>query len=59
MTVTSITIGGSNPGDFSQTSNCTSASIAVGSLCSIMISFAPQALGGGAATLNINGPSGR
>jgi hypothetical protein len=29
MTVSSITIVGSNPGDFSQTSNCTSAPIAV------------------------------
>jgi hypothetical protein len=58
MTVSSITIVGSNPGDFSQTSNCTSAPIAVGSSCSISITFAPQALGGRAATLNINGPSG-
>jgi hypothetical protein len=58
MTVSSITIVGSNPGDFSQTSNCTSAPIAVGSSCSITITFAPQALGGRAATLSINGPSG-
>jgi hypothetical protein len=58
MTVSSITIVGSNPGDFSQTSNCTSTPIAVGSSCSITITFAPQALGGRAATLSINGPSG-
>jgi hypothetical protein len=59
MTVSSITIGGTNPGDFSATSNCTLAPIAAGSSCSITITFAPQALGGRAATLSSNGPSGR
>lgn len=57
MTVSSITIGGSNPSDYSATSNCTAAPIAVGASCSITITFAPQALGGRAAGININGPS--
>lgn len=57
MTVSSITIGGSNPGDFSQTNTCTSP-VPEGSSCSITVTFTPQALGGRAATLNINGPSG-
>ena len=56
--VTSITIGGSNPGDFSQTDNCTAAPISAGSSCSITLTFSPQALGGRAGTIVVNGPSG-
>ncbi len=57
MTVSSITLGGSNPGDFSQMNTCTSP-VPAGSSCSVTVIFTPQALGGRAATLSINGPSG-
>jgi hypothetical protein len=59
FTVSSVTIAGSNPGDFSQTNTCTAASpLAPGASCSITVTFTPQALGTRAATLNINGPTG-
>jgi lactonase family protein with 7-bladed beta-propeller/centrosomal CEP192-like protein len=50
--VTGITIGGSNPNDFSQTNNCTS-SIAIGSSCTITVTFTPLAVGGRSATLTV------
>jgi Divergent InlB B-repeat domain len=52
LTVSGMTWSGSNPGDFSETNNCT-APIAVGDFCSINITFTPQALGNRAAILNI------
>jgi Lactonase, 7-bladed beta-propeller/Divergent InlB B-repeat domain/Abnormal spindle-like microcephaly-assoc'd, ASPM-SPD-2-Hydin len=52
LTVSGFTWTGSNPGDFSETNNCTSP-IAVGAFCSINITFTPLALGGRTALLNI------
>jgi hypothetical protein len=59
LTISSIMWAGSNPGDFSETDNCTSP-IAVGAVCSINVTFTPQALGNRAAYLNIatNSPGG-
>jgi len=59
LIVSGITFAGSNPGDFSETNNCTS-SIPVGSSCLINLTFTPQALGNRAALLNIatNAPDG-
>ncbi|MFZ0884904.1 MAG: choice-of-anchor D domain-containing protein, partial [Candidatus Acidiferrales bacterium] len=51
LTVSGLTWAGSNPGDFSQTNNCT-APIAVGDFCTINITFTPLALGGRTALLN-------
>ena len=51
LTVSGVTFIGSNPGDFSQTNNC-SAPIAAGAFCSITITFTPQALGNRAALLD-------
>ena len=51
LTVSGLTWAGSNPGDFSQTNNCTSP-IAVGDSCTINITFTPLALGGRTALLN-------
>jgi hypothetical protein len=59
LTVSGMTWAGSNPGDFSETNNCSSA-IPVGDFCSINITFTPQALGGRGAYLDIatNNPNG-
>jgi hypothetical protein len=52
LVVSGVTFAGSNPGDFSQTNNCSSG-IAAGSFCTINVTFTPQALGDRAAFLNI------
>ena len=57
MTVSSVTITGSNTGDFTASNTC-SAPVPVGSACTVTVTFAPLALGARAAILNINGPSG-
>jgi Divergent InlB B-repeat domain/Abnormal spindle-like microcephaly-assoc'd, ASPM-SPD-2-Hydin/Lactonase, 7-bladed beta-propeller len=58
LVVTSIDIGGSNPGDFSQTNTCTAAPIPAGSSCSITLTFSPQAVGGRAGAIVVSGPNG-
>ncbi len=58
LVVTSIDIGGSNPGDFSQTDTCTAAPIPAGSSCSITLTFSPQAVGGRAGAIVVSGPNG-
>jgi hypothetical protein len=50
--VTGITVGGSNPNDFSQTNNCTSA-IPISGSCTITVTFTPLAVGGRSATLSV------
>jgi hypothetical protein len=50
LVISGITIAGANPGDFSQTNNC-SASLAVGASCSISVTFAPVSVGNFTATL--------
>lgn len=51
--ISNISLGGSNPGDFSQTSNCTSAAIAIQASCTIAVTLAPQAQGQRTASLVI------
>jgi len=41
--ISAIALSGSNPGDFSQTSTCTAAPIAVQGTCVITVTFAPKA----------------
>jgi hypothetical protein len=53
LTVTSVSIGGPNSGDFSQTNNCP-ASLALNSSCLINIAFTPGATGPRTATLSIS-----
>ncbi len=53
LTVSGIGFAGTNTGDFSQTSNCGSAPIAVGASCSVDVSFTPQGLGSRAAALAV------
>ena len=52
LTITSIAIAGTNPGDFSQTNNCGS-SLAVGSNCIINVVFKPSVAGSRSASLRV------
>lgn len=52
LAITSITLGGSDPGDFSETNNCGSSRKA-GWDCTITVTFKPTAIGARSATLNI------
>jgi 6-phosphogluconolactonase (cycloisomerase 2 family) len=52
LVVSNIMFTGSNPGDFSETNNCTTP-VAAGSSCTIAVTFSPLALGGRAAVVTI------
>jgi FG-GAP-like repeat/Abnormal spindle-like microcephaly-assoc'd, ASPM-SPD-2-Hydin/FG-GAP repeat len=52
LSITSIVIGGTNAGDFSQTNTCGTSVVAGGS-CSITVSFKPTATGLRSATLTL------
>ncbi|HEV2380406.1 MAG TPA: FG-GAP-like repeat-containing protein [Terriglobia bacterium] len=52
LTITSISISGSNPADFSETNNCGS-SVAAGASCTISVTFKPTAKGTRTASLSI------
>jgi len=52
LKITSITLGGADPGDFSQTSNCGKA-LKAGFECTIKVTFTPTTTGQRTATLNI------
>jgi HYDIN/CFA65/VesB-like, Ig-like domain len=53
LTISSVLLGGANPGDFSMTNNCTSSPIQVQAKCSISITFSPQAQGQRSATIKL------
>jgi hypothetical protein len=53
LTVASVGITGANPGDFSETNNCASASLTPNGTCSVTVTFTPSATGGRAASLSI------
>jgi len=53
MTINSISLGGTNPGDFVETNNCGS-SLAAGANCTINVDFAPLTTGSLSATLVVN-----
>ncbi|MBZ5597925.1 MAG: choice-of-anchor D domain-containing protein [Acidobacteriia bacterium] len=53
LTITSVTIIGTNPNDFSQTSTCGS-SVAGGASCTFSVVFSPTATGARSATLSIS-----
>jgi hypothetical protein len=44
LTINSITVGGTDPGDYSQTNDC-GTEVAVGGSCSIDVTFGPTAVG--------------
>ena len=52
LTINSITLGGTDPGDFSETSTCKS-SLKAGWDCTITVKFTPTATGARTATLSI------
>ena len=51
--VSSVALGGSNPGDFSQTNTCVGNAVAVQANCTITVTFAPQTQGQRTASLVI------
>ena len=53
LTVSSVLLGGGNPGDFSMSNNCTSAPVQVQTSCSINVTFSPQAQGQRTATITL------
>jgi hypothetical protein len=52
LSVASVGLTGTNPGDFSQTNTCASGA-AVGANCSISVTFAPTAAGTRSASVSI------
>ncbi len=52
LTITSIVVGGTNAGDFSQTNNC-GTSLAAGANCSVSVTFKPTATGSRSATVTL------
>jgi len=52
LSITAISVGGANPGDFRQTNSCGSSVVAGGN-CSIGVTFTPTATGSRSATLTI------
>jgi subtilase family serine protease len=52
LSISSIAIGGTDPGDFAQTNNCGS-SVGPGGVCSISVTFTPTAAGSRSASVAI------
>ncbi len=52
LTISSITLGGANAGDFAETNNC-GATLAPGATCSISATFSPTATGPRTASISI------
>jgi hypothetical protein len=57
LAITNITLSGTSPQPYSQTNNCGSA-VAVGSKCTINVTFDPATGGAAAASLNIQAAGG-
>src|SRR5260370_12505916 len=55
LTITSVTLGGTNPGDFTPANQCplSPSTLAAGASCTISATFTPAALGSRSATLSI------
>jgi hypothetical protein len=55
LTISSITLAGTNPGDYAQTNTCPTGSttLAAGSSCTISVTFAPTATGSRTASISI------
>jgi hypothetical protein len=52
LTISSITLTGTNPGDFAQTNNCGTSVLASGS-CTINVTFSPTAAGAQSANISV------
>lgn len=57
LPITSIAIGGSNPGQFAQTNNC-GTSVAAGASCAIKVTFKPTVTGSKVAILSVTAGNG-
>jgi hypothetical protein len=57
LSISSISISGTNPGDFSQTNNCGTA-VAAGASCTISVSFKPTAKGARTASVSVSDNGG-
>ena len=53
LTITSITLGGTDSKDFTLTSNTCGTSLAVGASCTMTVTFTPAALGKRSATITV------
>ncbi|MGO9273295.1 MAG: choice-of-anchor D domain-containing protein [Terriglobia bacterium] len=53
LSLSSMTLGGTNPGDFAQTNNCGS-SVTAGANCGITVTFTPTATGSRSASVSIS-----
>jgi hypothetical protein len=53
ISISSITISGTNPGDFAISSNLCGTSLAGNSSCTVQVTFTPQATGARSATLTV------
>jgi ASPM-SPD-2-Hydin domain-containing protein/centrosomal CEP192-like protein/NHL repeat-containing protein len=51
LAITSITLGGSNPGDFAKTATTCGATLAASASCTISVDFTPASVAGFSATL--------
>jgi hypothetical protein len=57
LTVSTVTIGGSNLGDFTETNNCI-GNVVGSALCTVTVVFQPQAVGQRTATVSMTGNVG-
>jgi predicted phage tail protein len=53
LSITSLGISGSNPGDFAEVADTCGTSVAAGDTCTIAVTFAPSGAGQQSATLSI------
>ncbi|MGC1493833.1 MAG: aryl-sulfate sulfotransferase [Candidatus Acidiferrum sp.] len=54
LTISSVTIGGTNPADFTNTNTCSGASLAANATCTISVTFSPAGTQSGALSETIS-----
>ncbi|MGB6461640.1 MAG: choice-of-anchor D domain-containing protein, partial [Candidatus Acidiferrum sp.] len=54
LTISSVTIGGTNPADFTNTNTCSGASLAANATCTISVTFSPAGTHSGALSETIS-----
>ncbi|MGA2631822.1 MAG: choice-of-anchor D domain-containing protein, partial [Terriglobia bacterium] len=53
LVITTVLLGGTNPGDFSMTENCSNATLAPSGNCTVSVTFTPSLLGPESAAITI------
>jgi Abnormal spindle-like microcephaly-assoc'd, ASPM-SPD-2-Hydin len=53
LTISGITLGGTNAGDFARTGTCAAGSVAAGASCTLTATFTPTAAGARAASISV------